>query len=647
MNQRVSFVKGLTRSAFPSERPDMRPAVTRLVTLRGRARQDYHERHDAGASVEPRLVDTLTRRRLAAILAADVSGYSRLMACDEAGTVSALDAAREVFARHLGEQGGRVVDMAGDSVLALFDTAAGAVNAALAVQREIGERSAGLDEACRMRFRIGIHLGDVIEKADGTIYGDGVNTAARLQALAEPGGIDVSDAVECAVRHRVPARFDDLGTHHLKNLDKPVHVYRLQAEAPPLAPIAVLAAAARTGPAGPAGREHASKPAIAVLPFANMSGDAEQEFFADGITEDILTELSRFRELFVISRNSSFVYKGQPVQLQKVARELGVQYVVEGSVRKAGSRVRISVQLIDAEADRHVWAERYDRELSDIFAIQDEVTRSIVATLPGRVEAASHDRASRKPTQNMAAYECVLTGKRLHHRSNRADNDRALQLLERAIALDPNYAHAHAWKACVLGQRWGYQWDDRRQLEPQIVAELETALGLDDNDSDVHRILAAVNLVQDKHEQCLYHQQRALSLNPNDDLVVVQHGEILAWHGQGDEGAEWIRAAMKLNPYHPERFWAHLGRALFVARRHAEAQEAARHVRAPDSALHAFMAACEARLGNIAAARVRAQQLLAAEPPFDIAEYRAGLHYRHAADREYHLESLRLAGLPA
>jgi adenylate cyclase len=587
--------------------------------------------------VEPSLAETSTRQRLAAILAADVSGYSRLMACDEAGTVSALDAAREVFARHIVAQTGRVVDMAGDSVLALFETAAGAVNAALAVQDEIAERSAGQAEDCRMRFRIGIHLGDVIEKADGTIYGDGVNTAARLESLADAGGVSVSDTVECAVRHRVQARFEDLGEKTLKNLAKPVRAYRMHRALP-----------ARPAPATPAAmpREPGYKPAIAVLPFANMSGDAEQEFFADGITEDIITELSRFRDLFVISRNSSFVYKGQSVQVQKVARELGVQYVVEGSVRKAGNRVRITVQLIDAATDRHVWAERYDRELRDIFAIQDEVTASIVATLPGRVEAASHDRAARKTTDNMAAYECVLTGKRLHHRSNRADNERALQLLDRAIALDPNYAHAHAWRACTLGQRWGYNWcEDRKALEPVIVAELETALALDDNDSDVHRILAAVNLVYENFDLCLHHQQRALSLNPNDDLVVVQHGEILAWCGQGDEGAEWIGKAMRLNPYHPERFWSHLGRADFVARRYADALEAVKHVRTPDAWLQAFVAACEARLGDLAAAQARVRRLMDAAPPFDLGEYLASLHYRHAADREHHLQSLALAGL--
>ncbi len=581
--------------------------------------------------------ETNTRQRLAAILAADVSGYSRLMACDEPGTVDALDAAREVFGRRIAANQGRVIDMAGDSVLAVFETAAGAVNAALAVQDEIATRTAGQAEDCRMRFRIGIHLGDVIEKADGTIYGDGVNTAARLESLAEPGGVCVSDAVECALRHRVPARFEDLGEKTLKNLAKPVRAYQLRAAGAP---------AATPTPAAAPARERVDKPAIAVLPLNNMSGEAEQEFFADGITEDIITELSRFRELFVISRNSSFKYKGRPVEVQKFARELGVQYVVEGSVRKAGNRVRITVQLIDAETDRHVWAERYDRELADIFAIQDEVTSAIVSTLPGRIEAASRDRAARKTTDNMAAYECVLTGKVLHHRSNRADNLRAQRLLERAIELDPGYAHAHAWRACVLGQAWVYNWcEDRDATEKAIVDELETALALDENDSDVHRILAAVNLVRDNHDQCVYHQQRALSLNPNDDLVVVQQGEILTWHGQADEGEGWILKAMRLNPYHPERFWSHLGRARFVARRYAEALDALKHLSAPDAAQLAFVAACQARLGDLAGARTRTAELLGRSPPVTLADCLATLHYRHAADRQHHVDSLALAGL--
>ena len=232
-----------------------------------------------------------------------------------------------------------------------------------------------------------------------------------------------------------------------------------------------------------------------------MSGEPEQEFFADGLTEDIITALSRFRDLFVISRNSAFVYKNRAVRIQEVAAEFGVQYVVEGSVRKAGNRVRVTVQLIDAESDRHVWAERYDRELEDLFAIQDEVTAAIVATLPGRVEAATHDRAERKPTDNMAAYECVLAGKVLHHRSTREDNAAALAMLERAIALDPKYAHAHAWLGCVLGQAWTYGWcADRDATFQRVAEELQIALALDENDSDVHRILAALNLLRGDHD---------------------------------------------------------------------------------------------------------------------------------------------------
>jgi adenylate cyclase len=284
----------------------------------------------------------------------------------------------------------------------------------------------------------------------------------------------------------------------VKNIARPVRVYRVGVPRPEPGE----ARTPHSGKAPAAAHEKPDKPSIAVLPFNNMSGDPEQEFFADGITEDLITELSRFRELFVISRNSSFKYKGKPVEVHKFARELGVQYVVEGSVRKAGNRVRITVQLIDAESDRHLWAERYDRELADIFAIQDEVTRTIVAILPGRVEAAARDRAARKPTDNMAAYECVITGKLLHHRSNREDNARALKLLERAIQLDPSYAHAHAWKACVLGQSWVYGWcADRQATFDQAQQELRAALALDDNDSDVHRVLAASSLTQGLHEK--------------------------------------------------------------------------------------------------------------------------------------------------
>jgi len=334
--------------------------------------------------------------------------------------------------------------------------------------------------------------------------------------------------------------------------------------------------------------------------------------------------------------------------VKKVARELGVQYVVEGSVRKAGNRVRVTVQLIDAESDHHVWAERYDRDLEDIFAIQDEVTSAIVATLPGRMQAAARRRAERKTPANMAAYECVLEAKTLHHRSSRDDNVRARSLIRRALELDPGYAHAHAWHACILGQQWTYGWcADRAALESEVEQELQVALALDENDSDVHRILAAVALVRDNFDKAVYHQQRALALNPNDDLIVVQQGEILTWLGQGEEGIEWIRKAMRLNPYHPERFWFHLARAQFVAKRYADAVESLRHITAPDGLHHALLAACHAQMGDAEQAAAHAAEVMKRIPAFAIREHCLPLlHYRSETDLAHHLDALRQAGLP-
>jgi adenylate cyclase len=386
---------------------------------------------------------------------------------------------------------------------------------------------------------------------------------------------------------------------------------------------------------------------LVVLPFANLSDDPGQDFFADGLTEDIITELSRFRHLFIISRNSSFQYKARPVGVRQVARELNVRHVVEGSVRKAGSRIRVSVQLVDGQSECHIWAERYDRELSDIFALQDEVTAAIVAILPGQVEAATGERAGRKPTENMTAYECLIAGKLAHHRATPADNAQALTLLDRAIALDPDYAQAHAWKACVLGQAWvnGYT-TDREATYKQSIAELQVALRLNSNDSDVHRILAAVNLIGGRHDRAMHHQERALSLNPNDDLVVVQQGEMLTWIGQPDEGIAWIEKAMRLNPCHPERFWSHLGRAYFVARRCADAVSAFGRITAPTAVHYSWLAAGSAELGDDEAARRYAAGVLKHEPGFSVDAFMKTLHYKRPEDIAHHRAALLKAGLP-
>ena len=579
-------------------------------------------------------------RRLAAVLAADMVGYSRLMEVDETGTLARLKTHRiELIDPAIAKNRGRIIKTTGDGMLVEFHSVADAVTCAAEVQRRMMRRNADVSPARWIQFRIGINLGDVIAE-DNDIFGDGVNVAARLEMLAEPGGICVSGAVRDQVGHRLDGiAFEDIGDQCVKNITRPIRVFRVRLEPAATAPEGLMDAAAAT--------TTSRKPSIAVLPLVNMSGDPEQEFFADGLTEDIITELSRFRELLVISRNSTFVHKGKAVKVQEVAREFGVDYVLEGSVRKAGNRIRVTVQLIDAETDRHIWAERYDRQLEDIFAIQDEMTRAIVATLPGRVEAATQDRAKRKQTDNMAAYECVLTARVLHHRSIREDNAEAQRLLDRALALDPNYAHAHAWKACVLGQGWIYGWcaDSDAALQ-QVAAELEIALALDDNDSDVHRILAALNLMRDDHDRAVYHQERALALNPNYDLVVVQQGELLTWLGRPEEGIDWIRKAMRLNPYHPERFWNHLGRAYYCAEKYAEAAEAFSRITRPDHAHHAFLAATFAHMGNAVAAAAHAAEVLKREPKFSVAVYLATQHYKREVDRRRHEAGLLKAGLP-
>ncbi|MBR1122674.1 adenylate/guanylate cyclase domain-containing protein [Bradyrhizobium lablabi] len=579
-------------------------------------------------------------RRLAAVLAADMVGFSRLMEADETGTLARLKTHRiELIDPAIAKNRGRIIKTTGDGMLVEFHSIVDAVLCATEVQHRMMRRNSDVSPARWIQFRIGINLGDVIVEGDD-IFGDGVNVAARLETLAEPGGICVSSAVRDQLGERLDGvEFEDIGEQIVKNIARPIRVFRVRLQQDARSPPDKMAdTVAQIG----------RKPSIAVLPLVNMSGDQEQEFFADGLTEDVITELSRFHDLLVISRNSSFVYKGKAVKVQEVARELGVDYLLEGSVRKVGDRIRVTVQLIDAESDRHIWAERYDRKLEDVFAIQDEITCAIVATMAGRVEAATHDRAKRKPTDNMAAYECVLAAKVLHHRSAREDNAQALRLLDRALALDPNYAHAHAWKGCVLGQTWVYNWcEDRDATFQQVAAELETALALDDNDSDVHRILAAVNLNREDHDKAAYHQERALALNPNYDLIVVQQGELLTWLGLPEEGIDWIKKAMRLNPYHPERFWNHLGRACYCAEKYAEAAEAFSRITRPDHTHHAFLAATFAQMGSAVAAAAHAAEVVKREPGFTVATYLATQHYKREIDRRRHEAGLLKAGLPA
>ncbi len=579
-------------------------------------------------------------RRLAAILAADIAGYTRLMGLDEAGTHARLQALHaEIVDPAVAAHYGRVFKTTGDGFLVEFPSAVDAVRCALALQKAVNDADPGAPPDRRLALRIGVNLGDVIVEG-GDVFGDGVNLAARLEGFAGPGQVCLSADVWRQVRGKAEAAFDDLGDQLFKNVAEPVRVFLAR---PAGAPEAPTAAPATAEPA----RSAASRPSVAVLPFDNMSGDADQAYFADGITEDIITELSRFPDLFVIARNSTFAYKGKATSVMEVARDLGVQYVVEGSVRKAGNRVRVTAQLIDAATEAHLWANRFDRELADIFDLQDEIARTVAAAVSRRAEAAYAQRVFHKPPENMVAYEFVLAAKILHHRATREDNEEAQRLIERAIAADPDFAVAHAWKCCILGQAWSLGFGAFAELYPIAKGELRKALALDPNDLEANRVVCEDHIAHGRLEDARRYNDRAYALNPNDPRIVAQRGELLTWLGRPDEGAEWVRAAMALDPFDTHTRAHLLGRALYAEERFRDAANAyAAHpeLRWPR---RAELAAALAMAGDGDAARAHADEVLRANQSFSAQGYAASLPYARETDRQRLSDGLIAAGLPA
>lgn len=574
------------------------------------------------------------QRQLMAILSADVAGFSRLMAADEERTVARLKRLREeVIDPIAAARQGRLVKTAGDGFLLCFQSALDAARCAIEMQRANAELNAEAAPDERLELRVGVNLGDVILEA-GDIFGDGVNIAARLQELAEPGGVALAANVHEHAAVRALAEFRDGGEHLVKNIDRPLHVWRWRSEQEP-------SAVERPGAAS-----LAERCSVAVLPFVNMSGDPEQDYFADGITEDIITALSHFRTLFVIARNSTFAFKGRAVDVKRIGRELSVRYVLEGSVRKSGNRVRITAQLIDAEPGSHVWAQRYDRELTDIFDVQDDVTAAIVTAIVGRVEAAELERARHKAPANLDAYDLLLRAKDHHHRQTPEDNAEARALLEQALARDPNYAQAHAWLACTMGQAMlrGYA-----PMTPETmrvgVAAAERAQELDDNDSEAHRVLAEIRTIERSYDRAERHHERALALNPNDARIVAQRGELLTWLGRAEEAVPWLEKALRLDPNGADRRAFTLGRILFAARRYSEAIAALRRSAAEPHLQQVYLAACHAALGDLAAAQAAAAAARRLSPDFSGQRYAASLPFRDDADRAHLAEALQQAGL--
>ncbi len=584
-------------------------------------------------------------RRLAAILAADVVGYTRLMEEDEAGTLATLRLRRQdVLAPLVAEHGGRVFKVMGDGVLVEFTSVVNAVECAVDLQRSFGERNAGILAAHRVQLRIGVHFGDVIVEGSD-LYGDSVNLAARLEGLAEPGGVCISGDVYRQVRSKLQFDFQDLGEHKLKNLAEPVRAYRVQFGG---------AEASVAPPAGEATPSRLSqKPSIAVLPFANMSGDAEQEYFSEGITEDIITNLSRNRAFFVISRSTSFTYKGSAVDVAKVARELGVRYVLEGSVRKSGNFVRITAQLIDAANGHHLWADRYDRELADVFAVQDEIGQNIIGAIAPGIISAEIQHAQRKHPSQLDAWDRIMRAHWHIRRFTQGDLVEARHLLTEAIALDPGNAMALSDLAFASHFDSVFGWSDGPAQSRVTQGEAaRRAVAADDGDAMAHTALAIYELFSGRHEEARRRLRRALDLDPNSAFARGYLGVTYGFGGDCDTALPHLEEAMRLSPRDPLLvIWSLCqGWANFTAERYEEAikfaiEAAEANPEFPD--IYAVLAAANGQLGRVSAARVALDELSRRMPNLTASDERLNRPFARAVNRESFLEGLRKAGMPA
>jgi adenylate cyclase len=584
---------------------------------------------------QPRfMAEERVERRLTAILAADVVGYSRLMEVDEAGTHATLRARRrDVLDPLVAKHRGRIFKVIGDGFLIEFGSAINAVQCAIEMQQEMATTNTELSEDRQIVLRIGVNLGDVMVDRDD-LYGEGINIAARLESIAEPGGILISGTTYDHVKSKIKVGFDDLGPQNLKNIAEPIRAYR------------VLGLPSIAAPLNKPGTD---RPSIAVLPFTNMSGDPGQEYFSDGIAEDIITELSRFRSLLVIARHSSFVFKGKAVTVQQVGRELGVQYVLEGSVRRLGNRVRITAQLIDSQTSAHIWAERLDRELDDLFVMQDEVTERIVTTIAHRLEMSEQERAARKRPEAMRTYDYILRARAIISETAEA-NRQSRNLYEKALSLEPTSIAALtgiAWSYVIdrIG-RWNVASDEAMERAHKLTRQ---ALALDSTDYRVHVLLGYILLDQKQYAEALRHYQQAIALNSNDADGAAHMGSLLIAMGRFAEALEWFQKAIRLNPFHPA--WYLYG----IAEAHYGAQQYNQAIAPLRAAINRFptfitprrhLAATYAQMGRLDEARAEIEVIRKLDPSLSLAMYRQRLHYEKNENLEHYLDGLRKAGLP-